>query len=375
MEPTTQGVTTTAQTADQTNPTAQFGPCPDEHRYTVQFIREAMAEDGMDWRQTAPTKKYAITMALASGREKCGSELGMKLREWVQTAPVLDPDQLDQLPPPPAPEPEPEADPEPEEKRSGLFGLFKRTKETDQAEAQTEPEQTVVAEAEPVVEPEPERAEEPFHTGLSRLRFVPPIASLGLSAIMQVIIVTDLLGHALNERYHLGFWAYGIAALFGAGIACALEGSAAYILDLYKKHLLEQDSTFSLRLLLLVYVSGSAALIHWWTDKRQLPWELALVLSCLAGSSIVLWIMGSKWENRVKMRENGQLDPAMVRLASSAKFWHPLRWIQTLWLTSWEPVQTTAEARERHSSWSADRQAKAADRAAKKEQTKTDQTD
>lgn len=327
MDATTQGATTTAQTTAQT---IQTDPVPEEHRYLVQYIRDAMAEDGMDWRQTVPTKKYCMQMAVAAGREKCGDALGLKLREWVQTAPAYVAD----LP----------------------------VQSVDQAPAAVEL---------PVLE-QTERSDGQT-THLSRLRFVPPFASLGLSAIMQVVIVTDLLGSALVRRYDTNaddkFAFFALAAAFGIGIACALEGSAAYILDLYKKHLLAQDSTMTLRGLLVVYVSGSAGLIHWWTNQRGLPWEMALVLSGLAASSIVLWIMGSKWENRVQMKANGQLDPAMPRLSTAAKAFHPVRWIRTMALTSWDPVQTTAEARERHAVWLADR----AVRKAEKRQTKADQ--
>jgi hypothetical protein len=186
---------------------------------------------------------------------------------------------------------------------------------------------------------------------------------------MQVIIVTDLLGSALIDRYDTNrddkLIFFGLAVLFGVGIATALEGSAAYILDLYRRHLLAQDSTLSLRLLLVVYVSGSAVMIHWWADKRGLPWELATVLSGLAASSILLWIMGAKWTNRETMRRNGQLDRAMPRLSTAAKVWHPVRWVMTLWLTSWEPAQTTAEARSRYAAWSADREARRAGRKTK----------
>lgn len=357
--------TQTTQTEDQTT-------IPDEHINTVRFIREAMAQDGMDWRTEMPSKGYCIQMALASGREKCGSTLGLKLRQWAHYAPAF-PDQelwitpalslnipdVETHPPVELPEP-PDAPtvavPSPDQPQTDHEQPQQPTDQTaDRPDQTTQTEQQTTD--------QPDQTDQPaFKTGLSNLRFLPPIASLGLSAIMQVIIVTDLLGNALSDRYEsMGQWAFAIAGLFGLGIACALEGSAAYILDLYKKHLLARDSTIALRVLLIVYVSGSAALIHWWTDRRELPWELALVLSLLAGSSIVLWTMGSKWENRARMRENGQIDEALPRMSTSAKFWHPVRWIQTLWLTSWTPVQTTAEARERYAVWHADRQTKKAD--------------
>lgn len=341
---------------DATSETTQTTEVPDEHRHAVQFIRDAMKLDGKDWRKEAPTKNYCIAMAVKSGRESCGSTLGLKLREWVQTAPVYVDDQwLD-------------------DDEESTLQLVIDGKPIDLTPAETVP-QTVPQTADPeqVVEPTqqhelpeavdaatpaPEPLAEATPERQSKLRLLPPFASLGLSAVMQVIIVTDLLGHALDKQYDMAFWGYVIAFVFGAGIACALEGSAAYILDLYKKHLLAKDSTLTLRVLLLVYVGGSAAMIHWWTDERKLPWEFATVLSGLAASSIVLWMMGSKWANRVQMRENGQLDPALPRLATPAKFFHPVRWIQTIALTSWEPVQTTAEARERHAVWAADQRAK-----------------
>lgn len=369
-----------------TDPTTQTIEVPEEHLPAIRYIRRAMIKDGMDWRETAPTKNYCIAMALASGREKCGSTLGLKLREWAQTAPWSPEDDL-------VDEATPEPDPLPEAADvativadattdAGLFRFLRRAKQTGQTDPEATPEpQTAEPEPAPVVVPEPEIAPAPAPatpvapaSKLGWLRFLPPVASLGLSAVMQVIIVTDVLGHALRARYDgLGGWSFVIACLFGVGIAFALEGSAAYLLDLYRKHLLAQDSVFTLRLMIFGYVGGSAALIHWWTENPviepgHLPWVLATVLSVLAGSSILLWIMGSRWENREKMRAQGQLDKAMPRLAGSAKLWHPVRWLVTLSLTSWDPADTTAEARSRYAVWS---QTRADRRAAKKAQKQT----
>jgi hypothetical protein len=122
-------------------------------------------------------------------------------------------------------------------------------------------------------------------------------------------------------------------------------------MDLYDKHLMARDSTWLLRLGMVVYVGASTGLLHWYLDYRHMPTLVSWVLAGMSGLSLFLWSRGSRWANRVQMRDAGQLDPALPKLPMTAKMLHPWRWLVTLYLTSWEPVATTDEARQRYAEW------------------------
>lgn len=179
------------------------------------------------------------------------------------------------------------------------------------------------------------------------LRYVPPVAALGTAFVLQTIIVTDLLGGALAARFGSN-WAYLPGVLFGLSVASCAEGGAAYLMDLYDKHLLARDSVWILRVAMVVYVAGSGLAIHWWAAQRGLPPVLSWILSGMSASALFLWSRGARWRNREAMRTAGQIDPALPRLPLSAKVLHPVRWAVTLFLISWQPVATTEQARVRY---------------------------
>jgi hypothetical protein len=197
-----------------------------------------------------------------------------------------------------------------------------------------------------------------------RLRWIPPIAALGTAWVLQVIAMTDTVGGALATaaatspvpavaaRPQYGYLA---ALLLGIAVASCAEGGAAYLMDLYDKHLLARDSTGVLRLAMVAYVAVSAGVLHWWLGTRHLPSIVAWVLAGMSASALFLWSRGSRWRNREAMRAANQLDPAMPKLPGAAKVFHPWRWLVTLYLVSWEPVATPEEARIRYDRWSAAR--------------------
>ncbi|MFG1659109.1 hypothetical protein ACGFIY_21510 [Micromonospora chersina] len=192
------------------------------------------------------------------------------------------------------------------------------------------------------------------------LRYVPPVAALGTAFVLQVIVITDTVGTSLAARTpNSEAWPwYLVAALLGVSVASCAEGGAAYLMDLYDRHLLARDSVWVLRLAMVGYVTGSALVIHWWTDHRGLPTVVSWLLAGMSASALFLWSRGSRWRNREAMRAAGQLDPAMPRLSMQAKLLHPVRWAITLWLVSWEPVETTDQARARYQQWKDSRAAR-----------------
>jgi hypothetical protein len=200
-------------------------------------------------------------------------------------------------------------------------------------------------------------ADRPTH-GLVRL--IPPVTALGTAAVFQVIVVADEVGTVLADRYasqtggNPTLW-YGIAVLLGIAVASCVEGSVAYLMDLYDKHLLARDSVLTLRIGMIAYVAASAGMIHWWADQRHLPAIMSWLLAGMSASALFLWSRGSRWRSREQMRRQGQIDPALPRLPLTAKILHPWRFLMTLWLVSWEPVATTDEARARYAEWKANR--------------------
>ncbi len=182
------------------------------------------------------------------------------------------------------------------------------------------------------------------------LRYIPPGAALGSAFILQIVAVTDLLGGVLADRFDSA-WAYLPAALFGLAVAASIEGGAAYLMDLYDKHLIARDGTLWLRILMVAYVAGSAAAIHWWADFRGLPTIMSWLLAAMSASALFLWSRGSRWKNREVMRASGQIDPALPRLPMAAKIMHPWRSLVTMWLIAWEPAPTTTAARARYQAW------------------------
>ncbi|MER7280456.1 hypothetical protein ABT369_39065 [Dactylosporangium sp. NPDC000244] len=185
-----------------------------------------------------------------------------------------------------------------------------------------------------------------------RLRYIPPIAALGTAFVLQVVVITDTVGSAAATMYpHAGGWAYAPAVLLGIAVASCAEGGAAYLMDLYDRHLLARDSVWLLRIAMAGYVAASGLAIHWWTDHRGLPTIISWLLSGMSASALFLWARGARWRNRQQMIAAGQIDPAMPRLPMSAKLLHPVRWAATLFLISWNPVATTDEARARYDEW------------------------
>lgn len=190
-------------------------------------------------------------------------------------------------------------------------------------------------------------------TGADWLRFVPPIAALGTAFVLQVVVITDTVGGAMSGLYG-GQWPYIVAALLGVSVASCAEGGAAYLMDLYDRHLLARDSVWLLRTAMVVYVGVSAGAIHWWTDMRGLPSVISWLLAGMSASALFLWARGSRWRNRQAMIAAGQIDPALPRLPIAAKVLHPVRWLVTLHLISWDPATTTAQARKRYRQWKHD---------------------
>lgn len=186
------------------------------------------------------------------------------------------------------------------------------------------------------------------------LRYVPPVAALSVAYVLQTIVITDMVGGALADRLdHLAdpiAW-YGLALMLGIAVASTIEAGAAYLLWLYDRHLRARDSVLLLRLGMLGLVSVSAVVIHWWLGHRGLPELVAWVLAGMSGLALWLWSRGSRWKQRQEMIAAGQIDPALPRLPVVAKVLHPVRWIITLFLISWEPASTTDEARARYRQW------------------------
>jgi hypothetical protein len=199
-----------------------------------------------------------------------------------------------------------------------------------------------------------------------RLRFIPPVAALGVAAVLQIVAMTDLAGGPLAttiaanpqlaEYSRIGYLA---GFLLGIAVASCIEGGAAYLMDLYDKHLMARDSTWLLRLGMVVYVGASTGLLHWYLAYRNMPTLVSWVLAGMSGLSLFLWSRGSRWANRIQMRDAGQLDPALPKLPAAAKMLHPWRWLVTLYLTSWDPVATTDEARQRYAQWRSERRSRA----------------
>jgi hypothetical protein len=147
-------------------------------------------------------------------------------------------------------------------------------------------------------------------------------------------------------------WAgYLAGLLLGIAVASCVEGGAAYLMDLYDKHLMARDSIWLLRLGMVVYVGASAGLLHWYLDFRHMPTLVSWALAGMSGLSLFLWSRGSRWVNRTQMRASGHLDPATPKLPAAAKMWHPWRWLVTQYLISWDPAQTPEEARQRYTDW------------------------
>jgi hypothetical protein len=205
----------------------------------------------------------------------------------------------------------------------------------------------------------PDTAEAARRTPADTLRFIPPVSALGTAFVLQTIAITDTVGSALSARY--GPWMYLAAALLGVSVASCAEGGAAYLMDLYDKHLLAGDSVWLLRLSMLLYVAASGAVIHWWTSHRGLPELISWLLAGMSASALFLWSRGSRWRRREAMREQGLIDSAMPRLSVAAKMLHPVRWLITLYLVSWDPARTPAEARARYDHWRTHRRTGSAD--------------
>lgn len=210
--------------------------------------------------------------------------------------------------------------------------------------------------------------------GSEWLRWVPPVAALGTAFVLQVVLVTDLLGGAIAERMadlypdlaRTWVW-FAVAALLGLAVASSLEGSAAWLMHLYDQHLRTRDSVWLLRLGMLLYVALSATMIHWWLSARGLPELVAWVLAAMSGSALFLWSRGSRWRHRREMLAAGQIDPALPRLPTPTKLLHPIRSIITIWLITWgPPVRTVDGARRRYEAWCRLRRARRVPRAGRK---------
>jgi hypothetical protein len=193
------------------------------------------------------------------------------------------------------------------------------------------------------------------------LRYAPPVAALSVAFCLQTVAVTDTVGTALAAtETGTGIGAdprvwYLLAGLLGVAVATSIEAGAAYLMALYDRHLRARDSVWQLRLGMIGYVAVSAAVIHWWLGTRGLPQMVAWMLAGMSASALWLWSRGSRWAQRQEMIEAGQIDPALPRLPTVAKVLHPIRWIATVWLISWEPVTTTDQARARYRHWAATR--------------------
>lgn len=179
-------------------------------------------------------------------------------------------------------------------------------------------------------------------------RALPPAAALTAAAALQVAAVTDLVGGAISHTTQSARIGYAAGFLFGALVAATFEGGAALLLDLYDRHLIAGDSVAGIKLAMIAWVAASAAGIHYWAAYRHIPGVLPWLLAAMSASALYMWAASARWKRREVMRASGLIDPAMPRLPAAAKLMHPIRWVRTMWLISWEPARSTDEARARY---------------------------
>jgi hypothetical protein len=92
---------------------------------------------------------------------------------------------------------------------------------------------------------------------------------------------------------------------------------------------------------------------YWhWAGPAFAPTAQAVVFGVLSSISPWLWAIYSRYRNRDRLAELGQVDVRGVKLSTSRKLWHPVKSVSVIRFASWEGI---IEPNEAVRAWSAAR--------------------
>jgi chemotaxis protein histidine kinase CheA len=156
--------------------------------------------------------------------------------------------------------------------------------------------------------------------------------------------------------------------------AVAVESIALFLQFYANRALRNGDAAGGLYVAAFVVASGVSLInfSHFYNPDVSL-WNLSVQATAFAFAlcSLIspwLWRIHSRAEYREELKERGEIDTRMVRLAGARKVLHPYRSFMTIWDASWEGITNPAEAVARYDEKRAVRvEAKQAKRAAKVE--------
>lgn len=137
------------------------------------------------------------------------------------------------------------------------------------------------------------------------LGMVPLLAPLAAAGWYQADLAADMFG-----------WTWPWLVVWPA----AIEGGAAYAATLYLRKLVAGHSTVGTRLGMVVYASGSSALLVWHALGSGKPWQAAAAIGCMTLAAVWIWGQRSRWLRRADLQRRGLVD------AQAPRF-NVLRWL------------------------------------------------
>lgn len=134
---------------------------------------------------------------------------------------------------------------------------------------------------------------------------------------------------------------WAVAALF----AVAVESVGVFLAGMAHAALMADQSAATLRLgsYLVGALVGTLNYWHFAGDGFR-PTAQAVAFGALSSISPWLWAVYSRYRNRDRLAELGQIDKRGVKLSTSRKFWHPLKSVSVIRYASWEGIVEPDEA-------------------------------
>jgi hypothetical protein len=127
--------------------------------------------------------------------------------------------------------------------------------------------------------------------------------------------------------------------------AVTIESIGVYLAGMAHAARMADQSAGSLQLGAYLVGLFVGFLNYWhWAGPAFAPTAQAVVFGVLSSISPWLWAIYSRYRNRDRLAELGQVDVRGVKLSTSRKLWHPVKSVSVIRFASWEGIIEPNEA-------------------------------
>lgn len=148
-----------------------------------------------------------------------------------------------------------------------------------------------------------------------------------------------------HDHITTGIAAEAVRWVIAIFFAATLESIGVYLAGMAHAARMADQSAGTLQLGAYGIGALVGSLNYWhFTGNGFRPTAQAVTFGALSAVSPWLWAIYSRYRNRDRLAELGQVDKRGVKLSTSRKFWHPLRSVSVVRYASWEGIVEPDEA-------------------------------